>query len=145
MFAGFFDVSAISPNSSHLDAEAMRLAREERARACGAQRVHGVVHGDAVVHADDLGILPAYLEDGAHVRMQVRRAHGVRGDLVLHDRGAYHRADEAPRAAVVPAPTIFILSASICPRSSAMTFVAPLRGFPSVHRYERARCASRRR
>ncbi len=83
----------------HLHAKPRRLARQERARAGRAQRVHGVVHGYAVLHADDLRVLPAYLQDGAHVRVQVRRAHGVRGDLVLHHGRAQHGPHEAPCAA----------------------------------------------
>ena len=83
----------------HLHAQPMRLARQECARARRAQRVHGVVHGDAALHADDFRVLAADLQDGAHVGMQKRRAHRVRRDLVLHHGGAAHGAHQPPRAA----------------------------------------------
>ena len=51
----------------HLHAQPMRLARQECARARRAQRIHGVVHGDAVFHADDFRVLAADLQDGAYV------------------------------------------------------------------------------
>ena len=83
----------------HLHAQAVRLRRQKRAGARGAQGVHGVVHRDAVGHADDLGILAADLQNGAHVRVQMSGAHGMGGDLVLDHGSPQHGAHEPARAA----------------------------------------------
>ena len=83
----------------YLHAQAVRLRRQKRAGARGAQGVHGVVHRDAIGHADDLGILAADLQNGAHVRVQMGGAHGMGGDLVLDHGSPQHGPHETPRAA----------------------------------------------
>ena len=83
----------------NLYAQAVCLAGKEGARSRSAQRVHGVVGGDPVFHADDLRVLAADLQDGAHIGVQVRGADGMGGDLVLHHGGAQDRANQAARAA----------------------------------------------
>ncbi len=74
----------------HFHPQPMGLAGEERASAGGAQGVHGVVHRNAIGHADDLGVLTADFQDGAHVWMQVSSAHRMGGNLVLDHRCPKH-------------------------------------------------------
>ena len=83
----------------HLHAQAPRLAGQETAGAGCAERVHGVIHHDAVLNQDDLGILAADLKDRAHIRIQGGGAHRMGGDLVLDHHGAQHGAHQFAGAA----------------------------------------------
>lgn len=119
----------------------MRLGRQERAGARRAQGVHGIVHRDAVGHADDLGILAADLQNGAHVRVQMSGAHGMGGDLVLDHGSPQHGAHEPARAARRAGtddvhPRAFHLALQL-----AHDVLRRLGRLPSVHRYERAMMA----
>ena len=55
------------------DAQLLRLLLQERSGAGGAGFVHGEIHHHAVLDGDELGILPADLEDGVH-RLAAQRA-----------------------------------------------------------------------
>ena len=81
----------------HLDAQTVRLARKERTGAGGAQRIHGIVHGNTVLDADDLRVLAADLENRTHIRMQEGGTHRMGRDLVLDHLRLEHRANEAAR------------------------------------------------
>ncbi len=70
-----------------VDAVRDRLLLEERAGAGAAHAVHVGVHHAAALDVDELGVLPADLDDreaAAAVRVQPGGRHGVRDDLVLH-------------------------------------------------------------
>ena len=87
-----------------LDAQLLGLLLEERARAGGAGLVHGEVDHDAVLQADELGVLSADLEDGVghpvdQLAADEGRAGLVSGDLVVDGVGADELADQlAPGA-----------------------------------------------
>lgn len=82
----------------HFHTKAVGLAREERARSRSAEGVHGVIYRNAIGNADDLGILTAYLKDGAHIRMQMGGAYRMGRYLILHDRGPEHGSHETSGA-----------------------------------------------
>ena len=86
-----------------VDAELLGLLLEERAGAGGAGLVHGEVDDDAVLQADELGVLAADLEDRVELPADLAAdevgARLVGGDLVGDDVGAAELADElAPGA-----------------------------------------------
>ena len=83
----------------HLNAQPLGLAGEERPCPRRAEGVHGVVHRHAVFHQDDLGVLAANLQDGAHVGIKGGGAHGVGGDLVFHHSSPDDSAHQLPGAA----------------------------------------------
>ena len=103
-----------------VDVQLLGLLLQEGAGAGGAGLVHGEVHHDAVLQADELGVLPADLEDGVRDAVdQLAADEGgaglVGGDLVVDGVGAdqfpdqfpagaggAHAADAQPRAHLVP-------------------------------------------
>ncbi len=83
-----------------VDAETLvRRLLQKRAGARRARLVHGVVRGHPVGEMGVLGVLPADLEDGVHLRVEVGRAGGVGDDLVDGLGGpAVQGRDVPPRA-----------------------------------------------
>ena len=82
-----------------VDAQLLGLLLEEGAGAGGAGLVHGEVDHDAVLQADELGVLAADLEDGVgHPVDQLAADEGgaglVGGDLVVDGVGADQLADQ---------------------------------------------------
>ena len=81
-----------------VDAELLGLLLEERAGARGAGLVHGEVDDDAVLQADELGVLAADLEDRVDLTADLAAdevgARLVGGDLVGDDVGTAELADE---------------------------------------------------
>ena len=66
------------------DSQLLRLLFQEGARARGAGLVHGEVHHHALINADELGVLPADLEN---------RVHGIHAHLIadVHRPGLVRR------------------------------------------------------
>ena len=71
----------------HLNAQAFCLAGEKSPGARGAEGIHGVVHRDTVFHQNDLGVLPADLQNCADIRVKGGGAHRMGGNLVFHHSG----------------------------------------------------------
>ncbi len=83
------------------DPEALRLLLEERPGPGGARVVHREIGDHAVFEADELGVLPADLEDRIDRRVEIAPADeggaGLVGrDLVLNRVGADQLADQLP-------------------------------------------------
>ena len=70
---------------------------EERAGPGRAGLVHRVVDGDPVLQQGVLGVLPADLENGVDVGLEVGGAHSVGDDLVVHRRRFQEHAQDLPR------------------------------------------------
>ncbi len=81
-----------------IQAQPLGLLLQERAGPGGADLVHGEVHDRSVLQGDVFGVLPADLEDGVHVLIELHRPAGVRADLVLDEVGAHKLSDQVPPA-----------------------------------------------
>ena len=93
--------SAMGPIcSARCDVEVARgRFLEERSGPGRAGLVHGVVDGHAVVQQDVLGVLPADLEDGVDLGLEVGGAHRVGDDLVVDAGRLQEHAEQLARRA----------------------------------------------
>ena len=83
------------------NSQLLGLLFQKRTRARGASFIHGEVHDDTIADANELGILPADLEDRVHQRhpqlmAHMHRAGFVRSDLVIYGVGSGEFADQFP-------------------------------------------------